>query len=148
MPTMPCRKWREATVNCRIMPGVSPDAVEAELKRLVGEGVEVTEDPTYAGRADTGQSPLRADVAKAYQDAVRALNGKDVPVVPFMSTGATDGAFFREAGMPVYGIDGSWVISPRGRARPRPRRAHAGPRRLRQCAVLGDGAEGSWPGGS
>jgi acetylornithine deacetylase/succinyl-diaminopimelate desuccinylase-like protein len=29
-----------------------------------------------------------------------------------MSAGATDGAFFREAGIPVYGMDGSWVISP------------------------------------
>ena len=40
------------------------------------------------------------------------MNGKRVPVAPFMSTGATDGAFFREAGIPVYGMDGSWVIAP------------------------------------
>ena len=46
------------------------------------------------------------------QDAVMALNGKGVPVAPYMSAGATDGAFFREAGIPVYGMDGSWVISP------------------------------------
>ena len=30
----------------------------------------------------------------------------DVPVVPFMSTGATDGRFFRGAGIPVYGVSG------------------------------------------
>ena len=101
----------DATVNCRILPGVSPDAVLAELKGVVGAGVEVTKDATYAGRA-TPVSPLRADVAKAYQDAVTALNGKGVPVAPYMSAGATDGSFFREAGMPVYGLDGSWVIIP------------------------------------
>ena len=101
----------DATVNCRILPGVSPDAVLAELQKVVGAGVEVTKDGTYAGRA-TPVSPLRADVAKAYQDAVTALNGKNVPVAPYMSAGATDGSFFREAGMPVYGLDGSWVIIP------------------------------------
>ena len=101
----------DATVNCRILPGVSPDTVLAELKGIVGAGVEVTKDPNYAGRA-TPVSPQRADVAKAYQDAVTALNGKGVPVAPYMSAGATDGSFFREAGMPVYGLDGSWGITP------------------------------------
>ena len=100
-----------ATVNCRIMPGISPDTIEAELKGIVGAGVEVTKDPNYVGRA-TPVTPQRADVAKAYQDAVTALNGKGVPVAPYMSAGATDGAFFREVGIPVYGMDGSWVISP------------------------------------
>lgn len=100
-----------ATVNCRIMPGVTSDSIEAELKEVVGAGVEVTKDQNYVGRA-TPVTPYRADVAKAYQDAVTALNGKGIPVAPYMSAGATDGAFFREAGMPVYGMDGSWVISP------------------------------------
>ncbi len=100
-----------ATVNCRIMPGVSPEAIQAELKGVVGAAVEVTKDPNYVGRA-TPVTPLRADVTKAYQDAVKALNGPAVPVVPYMSAGATDGAFFREAGIPVYGMDGSWGISP------------------------------------
>ena len=100
-----------ATVNCRIMPGVSPDTIQAELKGIVGAGVEVTKDPNYEGRP-TPVSPQRADVTKAYQDAVTALNGKGVPVAPYMSAGATDGAFFREVGIPVYGMDGSWVISP------------------------------------
>ena len=100
-----------ATVNCRILPGVSPDTIQAELKGIVGPGVEVTKDPTYDGRA-TPVSPQRADIAKAYQDAVTALNGKNVPISPYMSAGATDGSFFREAGMPVYGMDGSWIITP------------------------------------
>ena len=100
-----------ATVNCRIMPGVTPDSVEAELNSIVGASVAVTKDPNYVGRS-TPVSPQRADVAKAYQDAVTGLNGRGIPVSPYMSAGATDGAFFREAGIPVYGMDGSWVISP------------------------------------
>lgn len=101
----------DATVNCRILPGVHPDAVLAELKGIVGDGVEVTKDPTYEGRP-TPVSPQRADVAKAYQDAVIALNGKGIPIAPYMSAGATDGSFFREKDMPVYGMDGSWGITP------------------------------------
>jgi acetylornithine deacetylase/succinyl-diaminopimelate desuccinylase-like protein len=101
----------QATVNCRIMPGVQPDAIEAELKGVVGAGVEVTKNKDYLGRP-TPVSLQRPEITKAYLDAVQALNGKSVPVIPLMSTGATDGAFFREAGIPVYGIDGSWGLSP------------------------------------
>lgn len=101
----------DATVNCRILPGVHPDAILAELKSVVGSGVEVTKDPTYDGRP-TPVSPQRADIAKAYQDAVAALNGKGIPIAPYMSAGATDGSFFREKGIPVYGMDGSWGITP------------------------------------
>ena len=101
----------DATVNCRILPGVSPDTILAELKNVAGPGVEVTKDATYDGRP-TPVSPQRADIAKAYQDAVTALNGKGIPIAPYMSAGATDGSFFREKGMPVYGMDGSWGITP------------------------------------
>lgn len=100
-----------ATVNCRIMPGVNPDVIEGELKALVGVAVEVTKNPNYIGRP-TPVSVQRPEISKAYLDAVRALNGPNTPVIPLMSTGATDGAFFREQGIPVYGMDGSWGISP------------------------------------
>jgi acetylornithine deacetylase/succinyl-diaminopimelate desuccinylase-like protein len=100
-----------AGVNCRIMPGVQPSAVEAELKSIFGPGVEVTANDTYQGRP-TPVSPLRKDVTDAYAKAVIASHGSAIEVVPFMSAGATDGSFFRERGTPVYGMDGSWVISP------------------------------------
>lgn len=100
-----------AGVNCRIMPGVQPTAVEAELKQLFGPGVEVTPKDNYVGKP-TDASPLRPDVVKAYTDAVHAFHGPSVDVIPQMSTGATDGLFFRAVGIPVYGVDGSWGISP------------------------------------
>ena len=100
-----------ATVNCRIMPGVQPKAVEAELKRIAGTGVEVIADPTFTG-IPTPVSPLRADVVDAYTKAVRELHGPAASVTPQMTTGATDGSFFRAAGIPTYGADGGWGISP------------------------------------
>jgi acetylornithine deacetylase/succinyl-diaminopimelate desuccinylase-like protein len=99
----------QARVNCRILPGIEPKAVEAELKQIVGPGVEVTVfgDP---GRASP-ISPLRPDVVGAYTRSVQAISAKS-QVIPQMSTGATDGREFRVAGIPVYGVDGSWIISP------------------------------------
>jgi acetylornithine deacetylase/succinyl-diaminopimelate desuccinylase-like protein len=37
---------------------------------------------------------------------ITAAMWPDVVVVPAMSTGATDGLFFRQAGIPVYGVSG------------------------------------------
>src|SRR5437764_9676612 len=53
-----------ATVNCRIMPGVEPKDVQAELQAAVGPKVEVVPDPAYIG-VPTPASPLRADVLTA-----------------------------------------------------------------------------------
>ena len=99
----------EATVNCRILPGVQPAAIEAELKQVVGSGVEVTPDAD-AGRP-TPVSPLRPDVVGAYTKAVHA-RFPGAQIIPQMSTGATDGLEFRARGIPVYGVDGGWGVSP------------------------------------
>jgi acetylornithine deacetylase/succinyl-diaminopimelate desuccinylase-like protein len=99
----------EATVNCRIMPGVEPKTVEAELKQMAGPGVEVRPAPD-AGRV-TPVSPLRPDVVSAYTKAVHA-RFPGVQIIPQMSTGATDGLEFRARGIPVYGVDGQWGVSP------------------------------------
>ena len=99
----------EATVNCRIMPGVAPPTVQQELQQVVGRDVEITPYPDL-GRP-TQVSPLRADIVKAFTDAVHA-RFPNQPIIPQMSTGATDGLEFRARGMPVYGVDGSWGVMP------------------------------------
>ncbi len=101
----------EATVNCRIFPGVQPKDVQAELERVVGPKIEVKPDPNYVG-VPTPASPLRPDVLAAVTKAVQRFHGKDMHVFPVMSTGASDGSFFRAQGIPVYDVDGSWGISP------------------------------------
>jgi acetylornithine deacetylase/succinyl-diaminopimelate desuccinylase-like protein len=100
-----------ATVNCRIMPGVEPTTVQAELQRLAGANVEITPDPTFIGKP-TPVFPLRPDVMAAYARAVQQLHGPGMRVVPTMTTGTTDASFFRAAGIPVFGVDGGWGISP------------------------------------
>jgi acetylornithine deacetylase/succinyl-diaminopimelate desuccinylase-like protein len=99
----------EATVNCRIFPGVEPKDVQAELQATVGPNVEITTYPDI-GRP-TPASPLRPDIVSAYTKAVHA-RFPNQPIIPQMSTGATDGLEFRARGIPVYGVDGGWGVSP------------------------------------
>ena len=89
-----------ATVNCRIFPGVAPAAVQAELQRLAGQAIAV--EP-LGDVHFSDSSPLRADVVAAVTAAVHARY-PGVPITPAMESGATDGVFFRAAGIPSYGV--------------------------------------------
>lgn len=98
----------KATVNCRIFPGVEAKAIQAELAAVAGPGVMI--EPIGDSRPSP-PSPLRADVVAAFTNAVRKRHGA-VQIIPNMSTGATDGLFFRATGMPVYGVDGTSIVVP------------------------------------
>jgi acetylornithine deacetylase/succinyl-diaminopimelate desuccinylase-like protein len=98
-----------AMINCRIFPGVDPNAVKAELERVVADPeVKVTRNDDYVASL---ASPLRPDVTAAYTKAVHALHPNQ-PVFPEMSTGASDARPFRVAGIPVYGTNGGWTVTP------------------------------------
>ena len=98
-----------AMINCRIFPGIDPNAVKAELERIVGDkDVVVSRNDKYVASL---ASPLRPDVTAAFTSAVHALH-PGMPIFPEMSTGASDARPFRVAGIPVYGADGSWVVVP------------------------------------
>jgi acetylornithine deacetylase/succinyl-diaminopimelate desuccinylase-like protein len=97
-----------ATVNCRIFPGVEAKAVQAELQALAGTSVTV--EPIGVSHPSP-PSPLRADVTGAFTKSIRTRHPK-AEIVPNMSAGATDGLFFRATGMPVYGVNGTWIRVP------------------------------------
>jgi acetylornithine deacetylase/succinyl-diaminopimelate desuccinylase-like protein len=50
-------------------------------------------------------SPLTPEVMGAVERVTEAM-WPGVPVVPVMSTGATDAVYLRGAGIPIYGVDG------------------------------------------
>ena len=52
---------------------------------------------------------MRDDILQAYRAAV-GIRFPNAPVLPFQSAGATDGAFLRASGIPVYGFGGLWGI--------------------------------------
>ena len=97
----------EANVNCRIFPGVKIEEVRQQLQALAGPDVKVERGPNASPESDA--SPVRADILDAYREAV-ATRFKDAPIIPMMSAGATDGAFLRNSGIPVYGVGGLWGI--------------------------------------
>lgn len=97
-----------AMVNCRIYPGIDPNATLAELQAIAGQGVKVTRNDRYVASL---ASPLRPDVVAAATKAVTTLH-PGMPIAPEMSTGASDARPFRVAGIPVYGIGGVWVRVP------------------------------------
>jgi acetylornithine deacetylase/succinyl-diaminopimelate desuccinylase-like protein len=98
-----------AMINCRIFPGVDPNAIKAELENVVADPeVKVTRNDDYVASL---ASPLRPDVTAAFTKAVHALHPNQ-PVFPEMSTGASDARPFRVAGIPVYGTNGGWTVTP------------------------------------
>ncbi|MGH7359332.1 MAG: M20/M25/M40 family metallo-hydrolase, partial [Candidatus Rokuibacteriota bacterium] len=90
-----------ATVNCRILPGESPDEVEATLVSVLADpAIQVSRisEPTASP-----PSPLTDEVLGTIERLTEEL-WPGVPVVPTMSTGATDGLYVRNARIPVYGV--------------------------------------------
>jgi acetylornithine deacetylase/succinyl-diaminopimelate desuccinylase-like protein len=93
----------QAIVNCRILPGESPVEVKSTLIRVVADpkvSVSAIDDAV-----PSEPSPLRPDVIGAIERITTQM-WPGVPVVPVMSTGATDGLYLRNAGIPTYGVSG------------------------------------------
>jgi acetylornithine deacetylase/succinyl-diaminopimelate desuccinylase-like protein len=92
-----------AMVNCRILPGQSVDEIQKQLEKVFADP-KLTITPIAR---DTGSdaSVLNKELAAA----VEKLTSKfwpGIPAVPTMSTGATDGRFLRNAGIPTFGHSG------------------------------------------
>ncbi|MGH7477184.1 MAG: M20/M25/M40 family metallo-hydrolase [Longimicrobiales bacterium] len=92
-----------ATVNCRLLPDEDPQ----EVRRVLADAAAVeTLTITAEGTAtDSPPSPLVPEVLEPIERITEAM-WPGVPVVPTMSTGATDGLYLRNAGIPVYGVSG------------------------------------------
>jgi acetylornithine deacetylase/succinyl-diaminopimelate desuccinylase-like protein len=96
----------DANVNCRIFPGTHIASVQATLAKVIDDPsvrITVREPPPVESPA----SPLRKDVV----DAVGAIVHQRYPgldIVPGMSAGASDSMYFRNAGVPSYGVDPSF----------------------------------------
>jgi acetylornithine deacetylase/succinyl-diaminopimelate desuccinylase-like protein len=95
-----------AGINCRIFPGTSAAQVQKILQGLVGAKVDVRQG--YDALVSDA-SPMRADVMNAVAKAVAAVD-PDVPVVPTQAAYATDGAVFRNGGIPTYGVGGVFIM--------------------------------------
>jgi len=93
-------------INCRVFPGESVEYVQETLTRVI-------DDPNAKIRlvypaVPSDASPLRKDVMQAMRRAID-LRAPGLPIVPSMSAGATDSLYFRNAGVPSYGVGGLFI---------------------------------------
>lgn len=94
-----------ANVNCRILPQESVADVQRTLVRVFADDqVKVTLRST-AGAPAAPVSPLDTKVMKPIEQ-LTGQKWKAVPVIPIMGTGATDSAYLRAKGIPMYGVSG------------------------------------------
>ncbi len=94
-------------VNCRIFPGTSVASVRDTLTKVIDDpsaSITVLPPPPVESPA----SPLRPDVIAAVTDAVHA-RFPGVEIAPGMSAGASDSMYFRNAGVPSYGVDAAFT---------------------------------------
>jgi len=99
-----------ANVNCRILPGHTPDEVQAPLEKVLADSkMSVLQiDASGSGLKSNPLSTLQPNVMSAIEK-VAAEMWPGVPVVPVLDAGASDGAISRAAGYPTYGIPGVFM---------------------------------------
>ena len=103
----------EANVNCRILPGHSAEEVRLELIKVLAEPKITVQYVDESGnvydsapdRKSFPPPPLPREVFLPLEK-ITAEMWPGTPVIPVMSTGASDGFYTMGAGLPTYGIAG------------------------------------------
>jgi acetylornithine deacetylase/succinyl-diaminopimelate desuccinylase-like protein len=91
-----------ATLNCRILPDETPAAVQAALAQALADPkLEIVPTEEFGFGSP---SPLEGPGPAAIAQVAGAL-WPGLPIIPFMSRGATDSRFLRAHGIPTYGIN-------------------------------------------
>jgi len=108
-----------ATIQCRVIPSESPDAVEAELRTVVAD--PLIEISTITPAKPNPESVLTPEIVKAVEHTTHET-WPDVIVLPEMSAGADDSLYSRARGIPSYGVDAMFDDLDDGRAHGRDER--------------------------
>ena len=93
-----------ANINCRMFPGDTIDDVLAQLKKAAADPA-LTITPT-GEISPTPPPPPLTPLVYGTAKTVAQRHFPGVPMLPAMSTGATDGRFLNAAGIPTYGVPG------------------------------------------
>jgi acetylornithine deacetylase/succinyl-diaminopimelate desuccinylase-like protein len=93
-----------ANVNCRILPGVPIAQIEQDLVRVLDDPKVKLRRTGDKGVQSAPPALDEAILSPARKVAARIWPG--VPLIPTLSTGATDGRFLNNKGVPTYGLSG------------------------------------------
>ncbi|MCX8021469.1 MAG: M20/M25/M40 family metallo-hydrolase [Syntrophorhabdaceae bacterium] len=91
----------QAYFDARLLPGEKHETFFKRIRSLAGKGVEVL--PLKEGLSHTALSGYNSKPFKGIKDAVIKTWGR-IPVLPFITTGATDLRYFRKHGITAYGF--------------------------------------------
>jgi acetylornithine deacetylase/succinyl-diaminopimelate desuccinylase-like protein len=105
-----------ANVNCRILPGHSPEEIRQRLVAVVDDVRVKVQYKDEGGalfdhapeKAAIVPPPLRPDVMKPLQ-TVTAQMFPGIRIVPEMESGASDSIYTMAAGLPSYGFSGMGI---------------------------------------
>jgi acetylornithine deacetylase/succinyl-diaminopimelate desuccinylase-like protein len=93
-----------ANINCRIFPGITRDAILAQLVKIVDDPAVAVTVPEVRGPV-ANPAPLTPQILKPIEVVAHEM-WPGVPVVPALEPGASDAQFLNPAGIPTYGITG------------------------------------------
>ncbi len=94
----------DANVNCRIFPGVPIETVRETLIQVVNDpAISVT---LVEPKSLTPPAPRLTPAILGPIEKVAGQMWPGVPVIPTLSTGATDGVHTNAGGIPTYGLSG------------------------------------------
>lgn len=124
-----------ANINCRIFPGDSIASVQQTLAQVINDPkVSITVQPPPP--VESPASPIPPAVMAAVTETVHE-RFPGLEVVPGMDAGASDSMYFRNAGVPSYGVNPTF-------AKPNDSFAHGLNEKLRSSEV--EGALDFWHG--
>jgi acetylornithine deacetylase/succinyl-diaminopimelate desuccinylase-like protein len=97
----------EVNVNCRILPGHTIAETQGEIEQVMAlPGLTFA---TVGKPSPTAPPPPLTPALLGPIQTVAAQIWPGVPVVPTLSTGATDARFTNAAGIPTYGVTGMFT---------------------------------------
>lgn len=96
-----------ANVNCRMFPGRSAEETRTALAKAIGNpGVKIEE--RVKDKPIAKAPPLDPKIVGP-MEKLAAKHFPGIPVIPSMSTGATDAVYLGATGIPTYGVPGPWT---------------------------------------
>jgi carboxypeptidase PM20D1 len=95
-----------AVVNCRIFPGIQPEAVRLALVAAIGNDAVRVE--TMGAPALSPVSEPRAEVDAAIAASIHRRT-PGVAISPYLESGGTDGLIYRGAGIPTWASSGIFI---------------------------------------
>jgi len=124
-----------ANINCRIFPGDSIASVQQTLAKVINDAkVSISVQPPTP--VESPASPIPTNVMAAVTETLHQ-RFPGLEVVPGMDAGASDSMYFRNAGVPSYGVNPMF-------AKPNDSFAHGLNEKLRSSEV--EGALNFWYG--